>query len=73
MIRDQGHASCIAFARFWEPGGSRSCLEAIRYGDRPEARAQLHQVIDDQIGEGLDKLPAERALHRDLLTAADVE
>jgi hypothetical protein len=30
-------------------------------------------VIDDQIGEGPGKLPAERALHRDLLTAAGVE
>ena len=48
-------------------------LEAIRYGDRPEVRARLHQVIDERVGEGLDKLLAERALYHDLLTAADVE
>jgi superfamily II DNA or RNA helicase len=48
-------------------------LDAIRYGDRPEVRAKLHQVIDQRVGEGLDKLLTERALYRDLLTAADVE
>jgi superfamily II DNA or RNA helicase len=48
-------------------------LDAIRYGDQPEVRARLHQVIDDRAGEGLDKLVAERALYQDLLTAADVE
>ena len=48
-------------------------LDAIRYGDRPEVRARLHQVIDERVGEGLDKLLAERALYHDLLTAADVE
>ena len=48
-------------------------LEAIRYGDRPEVRARLHQVIDERVGEGLDKLLAERALYHDMLTAADVE
>jgi superfamily II DNA or RNA helicase len=48
-------------------------LDAIRYGDRPEVRARLHEVIDDRVGEGLDKLLAERALYHDLLTVADVE
>ena len=48
-------------------------LDAIRYGDRPEVRARLNQVIDDRVGDGLDKLLDERALHRDLLTLADVE
>jgi superfamily II DNA or RNA helicase len=48
-------------------------LDAIRYGDRPEIRAKLHQVIDERVGEGLDKLLAERALYHDLLTVADVE
>ena len=48
-------------------------LDAIRYGDRPEVRARLHEVIDERVGEGLDKLLAERALYDDLLTAADVE
>jgi hypothetical protein len=48
-------------------------LDAIRYGDRPEVRARLHEVIDERVGDGLDKLLAERALYHDLLTAADVE
>jgi len=48
-------------------------LKAIRYGDRPDVRARLHQVIDERVGEGLGKLLAERALYHDLLTAADVE
>jgi len=48
-------------------------LEAIRYGDQPEVRAKLDQVIDASVGEGLDVLMAERALHRDVLSEADVE
>jgi len=48
-------------------------LQAIRYGDRPDIKAQLHQVIDARVGDGLDKLLAERALHHDMLTVADVE
>jgi superfamily II DNA or RNA helicase len=48
-------------------------LDAIRYGDRPEVRAKLNQVIDERVGDGLDKLLAERALHHDMLSAADVE
>jgi superfamily II DNA or RNA helicase len=48
-------------------------VEAIRYGDRPEVRARLDQVIDARVGEGLDKLIAERAAHRDVFAAADLE
>jgi len=48
-------------------------VEVIRYGDRPEVRARLTQVIDATVGEGLDKLIAERAAHRDILAAADLE
>ena len=48
-------------------------LDAIRYGDRPDVKARLHEVIDERVGEGLDRLLAERALYHDLLTAADVE
>jgi len=48
-------------------------LDAIRYGDQPEVRARLHEVIDERVGEGLDQLLAERALYHDMLTAADVE
>ena len=48
-------------------------VEAIRYGDRPEVRARLDQVIDSRVGEGLDKLIEERAAHRDIFAAADLE
>jgi len=48
-------------------------LDAIRYGDRPEVRARLTQVIDATVGEGLDKLITERAAHRDILATADLE
>jgi superfamily II DNA or RNA helicase len=48
-------------------------IEAIRYGNRPEVRAKLHEVIDKTVGEGLDKLIAERAAHADIFAAADLE
>ena len=48
-------------------------MEAIRYGDRPEVRARLDQVIDKTVGEGLDKLIAERAADADMFATADLE
>lgn len=48
-------------------------LEAIRYGDQPEVRARLDAVIDETVGEGLDELLAERALHRQVIADSDVE
>ncbi|WP_432904018.1 helicase-related protein [Micromonospora matsumotoense] len=48
-------------------------VEAIRYGDRPEVRAKLDQVIDAEVSTGLDKLMAERALHHDTLAETDVQ
>jgi hypothetical protein len=48
-------------------------VEAIRYGDRPDVRARLHQVIDAEVSAGLDKLMAERALHHDALAETDVQ
>ena len=48
-------------------------IEAIRYGDQPEVRARLDQVIDAAVGEGLDKLLAERAADHDVLARADLE
>jgi len=47
-------------------------LRAIRYGDRPDVRAQLDQVIDERVGEGLADLVAEHALSADMLGQADV-
>ncbi|WP_328789787.1 helicase-related protein [Streptomyces sp. NBC_00273] len=50
----------------------RLLMEAIRYGDQPDVRARLDQVIDHTVGEGLDELLAERALHSDLLSESEV-
>ncbi|MFZ5851981.1 MAG: helicase-related protein [Actinomycetota bacterium] len=47
-------------------------IEAIRYGERPEVRARLDQVVDAEVSKGLDNLLAERALHQDVLAEADV-
>ncbi|MDF2092592.1 helicase-related protein [Knoellia sp. 3-2P3] len=48
-------------------------IKAIQYGDRPEVRAELDRVIDERVGEGLDELLAERALHREVIAEGDVE
>jgi superfamily II DNA or RNA helicase len=48
-------------------------VQAIRYGNQPEVRARLFEVIDKSVGEGLDKLIAERAAHADIFAAADLE
>jgi hypothetical protein len=48
-------------------------LEAIRYGERPDVRARLNQVIDARVGEGMDQLIAERAADHDVLARADLE
>ncbi|MGP3948461.1 helicase-related protein [Streptomyces sp. 7N604] len=50
----------------------RLLIDAVRYGDRPEVRARLDQIIDHTVGEGLDELLAERALHSDLLGETEV-
>ncbi len=48
-------------------------VDAIRYGEQPDVRAHLDTVIDATIGEGIDRLIAERALDRDHLPGADVD
>ena len=48
-------------------------IEAIRYGDRPDVRARLDQVVDATVGKGLAELVAEHALAGDALGPADVE
>ncbi|HET9967951.1 MAG TPA: helicase-related protein [Streptosporangiaceae bacterium] len=48
-------------------------MQAIRYGSDPKVKARLHQVIDATVGEGLDKLIADRAAHADIFAAADLE
>jgi superfamily II DNA or RNA helicase len=48
-------------------------IRAIRYGDRPEVRAQLDAVVDASVGDGLADLVAQQALASDVLGVADVE
>ena len=48
-------------------------MEAVRYGNQPDVRARLDEVIDSSVGEGLSGLVAEHALHADILSAGDVE
>lgn len=47
--------------------------EAIRYGEQPEVRAQMDQVIDDSVGVGLKELMDERALATETLQPATIE
>ena len=47
-------------------------IEAIRYGDQPEVRARLEQVVDATVGEGLAALIEREALEAQVLQAADV-
>jgi len=48
-------------------------VEAIRYGDSPEARAHLNEVVDATVGEGLTQLVEDMALASDTLNLVDVE
>jgi superfamily II DNA or RNA helicase len=47
-------------------------MEAVQYGNRPEVRDRLNQVIDASVGDGLEKLLAERALAHQKLAETDV-
>ena len=48
-------------------------IEAIRYGDRPEVRARLNQVVSDRLDQNrLRELLEERALARDSMDASKV-
>ena len=51
----------------------RLLIDAIRYGDQPEVRARLFQVIDERIGDGLGRLIAEQALSTEVMARAEVE
>ena len=48
-------------------------LDAIQYGERPDVRARMHEVIDATVGDGLRELLAERALASDQLAEADLQ
>jgi SNF2 family DNA or RNA helicase len=46
-------------------------IDAIRYGELPETRANMEQVIDASVSRGIEELLAERALTTDTLQRAD--
>lgn len=48
-------------------------IEAIRYGDQPERKAELDRVIDASVSQGLDDVLAERALQPELFNALDLD
>ncbi|MFD0852391.1 helicase-related protein, partial [Actinomadura adrarensis] len=47
-------------------------VEAIQYGERPEVRARMQEVIDRRVGEGLKELLEEHALAAEHLTMDDL-
>ena len=47
-------------------------VEAVRYGDRPEVKAKLDQVIDAAVSEGIPELIEREALASELLSEAEV-
>jgi superfamily II DNA or RNA helicase len=48
-------------------------VQAVRYGDSEEVRAQLFEVVDARVGDGLKGVLQEQALHQEMLSLADVE
>jgi hypothetical protein len=49
-------------------------IEAIRYGDRPEVKAKLQQVVSDRLDQNrLRELLEERALARDSMDTTKVQ
>ena len=69
----QGKVFDVLGDAFTEQPLRKLLIQAIRYGDQPEVRAQLEQVIDSTVGEGLDRLLAERALNAEILAEADID
>ena len=47
-------------------------MDAVQYGEQPEVRARMEQVIDERVSEGLRELLEERALAHDTMTTASV-
>ena len=47
-------------------------LDAIRYGERDDVKAKMHEVIDHKVADGLKDLLDERALASDHLADADL-
>lgn len=48
-------------------------INAIRYGDHPDRRAELERIVDAKVSDGLREVIAEQALHADVLSHADID
>lgn len=48
-------------------------IQAIQYGERPDVKAKMHEVIDANIGDGLREILEERALASEHLSEADLQ
>nr|WP_236707319.1 helicase-related protein [Frankia sp. CcI6] len=48
-------------------------LDAIQYGERPDVKAKMHEVIGASVGDGLKDLLDERALASEHLAEADLQ
>jgi SNF2 family DNA or RNA helicase len=48
-------------------------IEAIRFGDRPEVKARLEQVVDEAAGGRVTKLVRERALASEVITTETID
>ena len=48
-------------------------IQAIRYGDRPEVKARLFEIIDARIGDDLGRLIADQALSTEVMARAEVD
>ena len=58
-----GDRSSTSREAFRGPALRDLLIEAIRYGNRPGVKAQLDQVIDEQVGDGLAELVARARAH----------
>lgn len=47
-------------------------MDAIQYGELPETKAKMHQIVDASVGDGLLELLEERALASEHLAEADL-
>ncbi len=48
-------------------------IEAVRYGDQPEVKARLREIVDATVAESLREVVSERAQVPEVMTAADVQ
>ena len=48
-------------------------MDAIQYGERPDVKAKMHEIIDASVGDGLSELLGERALASEHFADADLQ